>query len=151
MDPHSRTAKEDRCSVEMRCFRRILGISYTDHVTNEEILKTIAQHVGHYDDPLTTGKKRKLRWYGHVTRSSGLSKTVPASGNSAEEKKTGKTEGGRKRCRTDYIEEWTGKTFARNPGSSTQPPRLESTPCSVHRCRQRALLSRRVTGSVGSK
>ena len=48
-------------AVEMRCFRRILGISYTDHVTDEEIHKTLAQHVGHYEDLLTTVKRRKLR------------------------------------------------------------------------------------------
>ena len=63
-------------AVEKRCFRKILGISYTDHVTNEEIRKTIAQHVGHCEHLLTAVKKRTLRWYGHVTRSSGLSKTI---------------------------------------------------------------------------
>ena len=61
-------------AVEMRCFRRLLGISYTDHITNEEVRRTISQHVSQYEDLLTTVKKRKLRWYGHVTRSSGLSK-----------------------------------------------------------------------------
>ena len=30
---------------------------------------------GKYDE-LTLGKKRKLRWFGHVTRSSGLAKTI---------------------------------------------------------------------------
>ena len=50
-------------AVEMRCFRIILGISCTDHVTNEEIRKNIAQHVGHCEDLLTAVKK-KLRWLG---------------------------------------------------------------------------------------
>ncbi|XP_076067639.1 uncharacterized protein LOC143040432 [Oratosquilla oratoria] len=43
-------------AMEMRCFRRLLGISYTDHITNEEVRKTISQHVKHYEDLLTTCK-----------------------------------------------------------------------------------------------
>ena len=31
---------------------------------------------GKYDELLTLGKKRKLWWCGHVTRSSGLAKTI---------------------------------------------------------------------------
>ena len=57
----------------MRCFRRLLGISYRDHVTNEEVGNRIRQAIGPYED-LTTVKKRKLRWYGHKTRSTGLAK-----------------------------------------------------------------------------
>ncbi|XP_071488270.1 uncharacterized protein [Diadema antillarum] len=63
-------------AVEMRCYRRILGISYKDHVTNESVLKTIRQTIDHYEDLLTIVKKKKLKWYGHVTRSDGLSKTI---------------------------------------------------------------------------
>ena len=32
--------------------------------------------IGEYDELLTLVKKRKLRWYGHVSRSSGLVKTI---------------------------------------------------------------------------
>ena len=53
-------------AVEMRCSLRILGISYTDHVTNEEIHKAMAQHVGHCGALLATGNSRKRRRYGHV-------------------------------------------------------------------------------------
>ena len=28
-------------AVEMRCFRRLLGISYTDHITKEEMRSTM--------------------------------------------------------------------------------------------------------------
>ena len=62
-------------AVEMRCYRKILGISYTDHITNEEVKRRVTQSIGQHDDLLTIVKKRKLRWYGHVTRSSGLAKT----------------------------------------------------------------------------
>ena len=61
-------------AMEMRCFRKILRISYKDHVTNEAVRNKIKQAIGPYDDLLTTVKKRKLKWYGHV--SSGLAKTI---------------------------------------------------------------------------
>ena len=63
-------------SLEMRCYRRILNISYKDYVTNEEIRNRIQNATGVHDDLLTMVKKRKLRWYGHITRSSGMAKTI---------------------------------------------------------------------------
>ena len=39
-----------------------------------ELAKSIPVHS--YDELLTLVKKRKLRWFGHVSRSSGLSKTI---------------------------------------------------------------------------
>ena len=88
---------------EMRGFRKILRISYKDHTTNEEVSRRIQQITGPYEDLLTTVKKRKLKWYGHVTRSTGLAKTVLQ----------GTVPGGRKRGRQkkrweDNIREWTG-------------------------------------------
>ena len=32
--------------------------------------------IGPYEDLLTSVKRRKLKWYGHATRSSGLAKTI---------------------------------------------------------------------------
>ena len=64
-------------ATEMRCFRKLLGISYGDHITNDAIRDRIRQAIGPYnDDTLTTVKKRKLKWFGHVSRSSGLAKTI---------------------------------------------------------------------------
>ena len=57
--------------MEMRCFHKLLGISYRDHITNEEVKARIGNAIGPYEDLLTTVKRRKL-WNGHVTRSSGL-------------------------------------------------------------------------------
>ena len=37
---------------------------------------SIGQAVGPYDNILTTVKKRKLKWFGHVSRSAGLAKTI---------------------------------------------------------------------------
>ena len=56
--------------MEMRCYRKILHILYKDHVTNEEVRAKIQQAIGPHEDHLTTVKRRKLQWYGHVSRSS---------------------------------------------------------------------------------
>ena len=63
-------------AFEMRCYRRLLNISYKNHVTNEEVRRKIQTAIGEYDELLTLVKKRRLRWFGHVSRSSGLAKTI---------------------------------------------------------------------------
>ena len=60
----------------MRCYHRLLTISYKDRVTNEEVRRKIQTAIGEYDELLTQVKKRKLRLFGHVSRSSGLAKTI---------------------------------------------------------------------------
>jgi len=95
--------------LEMRCLRRRLGISHTDHTFIEEVRQTITQQVKHYEDPLTTVKKKKPRWYGHVTRSDGLFKTI-LQGTVQGKRRRGMP----KKKWADNITEWTGKS------SSTQ-------------------------------
>ena len=63
-------------AMEMRCYRKILLILYKDHVTNEEVRAKIQQATESHEDLLTIVKRRKLQWYGHVSRSSGLAKTI---------------------------------------------------------------------------
>ena len=63
-------------ALEMRCFRKLLGISYRDHITNEKVKARIENAIGKYEDLLTSMKRLKLKWYGNVTRSSGLAKTI---------------------------------------------------------------------------
>ena len=94
-------------AIEMRCYRKILHISYKDHVTNEEVHAKIQQAIGPHED-LTIVKRRKLQWYGHVFRSSGLAKTILQ----------GIVKGGRKQGRQrkrweDNIREWTGLEFGK--------------------------------------
>ena len=62
--------------MEMRCYRKIPHISYKDHVTNEEVRAKIQQAIGPNEDLLTIVKRRKLQWYGHISRSSGLAKII---------------------------------------------------------------------------
>ena len=63
-------------AMEMRCCRKILRISYKDDVTNEEVRAKIQQAIGPHEDLQTIVKRRKLQWYGNVSRSSGLAKTI---------------------------------------------------------------------------
>ena len=93
--------------MEMRCYRKILHISYNDHVTNEEVRAKIKKAIGPHEDLLTTIKRRKLQWYGHVSCSSGLAKTILQG--------TVKGVQGRQRKRwEDNIREWTGLEFAKS-------------------------------------
>ena len=45
----------------MRCYRKILHISYKDHVTNEEVRAKIQQAISPHEDLLTIVKRRKLQ------------------------------------------------------------------------------------------
>ena len=63
-------------AMEMRCYRKIPRISYKDHVTNEEARAIIQPAIGPHEDLLTIVKRRKLQWYGYVSLSSGLAKTI---------------------------------------------------------------------------
>ena len=58
-------------AFKMRCYRRLLNISYKDHVTNEEVHRKIQAAIGEYDEILTLVKKWKRRWFGNVLTSSG--------------------------------------------------------------------------------
>ena len=89
-------------ALEMRCYKRFLNISYKDHVTSEEVRNRIQNAIGVHDDLLTMVKKRKLRWYGDISRSSGMAKTILQ----------GTVKGARRRERQkkrwkDNIKEWT--------------------------------------------
>ena len=86
----------------------ILRISYKDHVTNEKVRAKIQQAIGPHED-LTFVKRRKLQWYGQVSRSSGLAKTILQ----------GTVKGGRRQSRQrkrweDNIRERTGLEFGKS-------------------------------------
>ena len=95
--------------MEMRCYRKILRISYKDHATNEEVRAKIQQAIGPHEELLTIVKRRKLQWYGHVSRSSGLAKTILQG-----TVKGGRRQGGRRKRWEYNIEEWTGLEFGKS-------------------------------------
>ena len=96
MDPNSRASKKN--------YRKILRISYKDHVTNEEVRGKIQQA---NEDHLKIVKRSKLKWYGHVSRSSGLAKTI-LQGTA----KWGRRQGRQRKRWEDNIRKWTSLEFA---------------------------------------
>ena len=93
--------------MEMRFYRKILPISYKDRVSNEKVRAKIQQAIGPHEDLLTIVKRRKLQWYGHVSRSSSLAKTILQN----------TVKGGRRQGRQrweDNIREWTGLELAKS-------------------------------------
>ena len=95
--------------MEMRLYRKILHISYKDHVTNKEVRAKIQQAIGPHGDLLTIVKRRKLQLYGHVSRSSGLAKTI-LQGTVKE----GRRQGRQRKRWEDNIREWTGLEFSKS-------------------------------------
>ena len=63
-------------AIEMRCHRNIPHTSYKNRVTNGEVRAKIQQVIGPHENLLNIVKRRKLQWYGHVSRSSGLAKII---------------------------------------------------------------------------
>ena len=111
MDPHSRASELQRRiqAIEMRCYRKTLRISYKDHVTNEEVRSKIQHTIEPHKYLLTIVKRRKLQSYGHVSRSSGLAKTIlqgTVKGRRRQDRQ-------RKRWE-DNIWNWTGLEIAKS-------------------------------------
>ena len=100
-------------STEMRFFRRLLNISYKDHITNVEVQNRIKQAIGPYQDLLSQVKRRKLKWYGHVARSQGLTKTFLQGTVNGTRRK-----GRQKKRWEDNIPEWTGLRLSDTTRSS---------------------------------
>ena len=94
--------------MEMRCYRKTLRISYKDHAINEEARAKIQQAIGPHKD-LTIVKRRKLQWYGHVSRSSDLAKFTLQGAM-----KGGRKQGRQKKRWGDKIREWTGLELAKS-------------------------------------
>ena len=87
----------------------MLRISYKDHVTNEKVHAKIQQAIGPHEDHLTIVKRRKLQWYGHVSRPAGLAKTI-----SQGTVKGGRRQGRKRKRWDDNIRKWTGPELAKS-------------------------------------
>ena len=110
----------------MRCYCKILRISYKDHVTNEEVRAKIQQAIGPHEDLLTIVKRRKVQWYGHVSRLSGLAKAIMQA----------TVKGGRRQSRQrkrweDNIREWTSLEFAESKTAVENRDKMENTGCKI--------------------
>ena len=117
-------------AMEMRCYLKILHISYKDHVINEEVRAKIQQAIGPHKNLLTIIKRRKLQWYGHVSRSSGLAITILQG-----TVKGGRRQGRQRKKWEDNIGEWSGLELGKSQRVSylvswcfepSQPQRITS-------------------------
>ena len=92
--------------MEMRCYRKILHISYKDHVTNEEVRAKIQQAIGPHEDHCKETQTAVVwsRLPFIRSRQTILQGTVK-----------GERSQGRQRERwEDNIREWTGLGFAKS-------------------------------------
>ena len=108
MDPHSRAPKKNTIHgnevlpqdithlIQRPCYQR-------------EVRAGIQQAIGSHEDLLTIVKRRKLQWYGHVSGSSGLAKTILQG-----TVKGGRRQGGQRKRWEDNIKEWTGLEFGKS-------------------------------------
>ena len=94
----------------MRCYHKILCISHKDHVTKEEVHARIQQALGPRKDLQTIIKRCKLQWYGHVSCSSGLAKTILQGTVKGRRRRQGR----QKKRWEDNIREWTGLESAKS-------------------------------------
>ena len=110
----------------MRCYRKILHISYKDHVTNEEVRAKIQQAIGPHEDLLMIIKRCKVQWYGHVSHSSGLAKTILQG-----TVKGGRRQGKQRKRWEDNIRELTGLEFAKSQKAVENREKMEKTGCEI--------------------
>ena len=94
-------------SFEMICLRQLLGIDYRQRISNDSVRAMLTAKIGRHQELLEIVKTRKLKWFGHTTRSDALAKTCLQ----------GTVRGGRSRGRprkkwSDNITEWTGLSLA---------------------------------------
>ena len=80
------------------------------------------QVIGPHEDLLTIVKRRKLQWYGHVSRSSGLAKTILQG-----TVKKGRRQGGQRKRWEDNVREWTGLEFGKSQRAVENRKKMEKT------------------------
>ena len=95
------------------------------HATNEEVRAKIQQAIGPHKDLLTIVKRRKLQWYGHVSRSSGLAKTILQGTGKGEEDKADREKAGRQHQGMDR------PGVRQVPESSGEQGKMEETGCEI--------------------
>ena len=63
-------------AFKTKCQKKLLHISYVEHKINDWVWSKINFLVGPQEPLLTTVKRWKLAWFGHVTRHDSLSETI---------------------------------------------------------------------------
>ena len=89
-------------AFENKSNKKLLSITYQEKKTNVYVKEKMIAIIGKYDPMLHIFKRRKLKWYGYISRHDGLSKMIIK----------GIVEGSRKQGRPkiqwfDNISDWT--------------------------------------------
>ena len=89
-------------AFETKSLRKLFGISYLEHKTNDWVQSKINFLVGPREPFLAIVKRRKLAWFGHVTRHDSLSKTILLG-----TLRSARRRDRQRKCWMDNIKEWT--------------------------------------------
>ena len=82
----SMTVKHGPCSLilkkrtqafKIKRMRKLIRISYMEHQTNDGVRSESNLSAVPFEPLLTSVKRRKLAWFGRVTRHDSFSKTIP--------------------------------------------------------------------------
>ena len=85
----------------------------------------IQQAIGPHEDLLMIVKRHKLQWYGPVSCSSGLAKTILQG-----TVKGGRRQGGQRKRWEDNIRQWTGLEFCKSQ-RAVENGKMEKTGCKI--------------------
>ena len=112
--------------IIIACHHCIIIIMSSHHMSlhQEKVRAKIQQANGPHRDLLTIVKRCRLQWYGHVSCSSGLAKTI-LQGTVKEERRQG-----RHKRWEDNIREWTGLEFGKSQRAA-ENRKLEKTGCKI--------------------
>ena len=86
-----------------------LSLIHISYKKTYEVRAKVKKAIRSRENLLTIVKRRQLQWYGHVSRSSGLAKTILQG-----TVKGGRRQGRQKQRWEDNISEWTGLGFAKS-------------------------------------
>ena len=86
----------------------------------------IQQAIGPHEDLLMIVKRHKLKWYGRVSRSLGLAKTILQGTVKGERR-----QGGQRKRWEDKIKEWTGLEFGKSQRAVENRKKMEKTGCKI--------------------
>ena len=94
-------------AFDMKSLRKLLNIPCHAYKTNEYVMGLANDLAGPIEPVIITIKKRKLKWFGHVTRHQSLAKTIMQGWVSGSRKV-----GRQKKQWIDNILDWTELSFA---------------------------------------
>ena len=63
-------------AFENKSHRKLLGITYQERKTNVFVYNRMIELIGNYEPLLQTIKRRKLKWFGYISRHDHFCKTI---------------------------------------------------------------------------